>query len=244
MVTRKQLQPVVRREERGLSRSGRIAVVLGLFAVVVFLAVFAAMAFVATEPPTVSFIKGHKAGSAVHLVAQTDGAGGTGIHPTWVSYQVKTPQSGKWVHTTLWQLPTNTRIDVTIYQFDSGGPLRNQQWGRVTGTTGNAATLTGTTFTVLNSYKRPVGHTFSVAALGINVPLAGVKTTEKGFCQSGPCNPGTQLHHTVTFSFKTPKTPGNYRFQCFIPCGAGHYAGNGGPMQTLGFMGGFLEVQA
>ena len=36
----------------------------------------------------------------------------------------------------------------------------------------------------------------------------------------------------------------NYHCQCFIPCGGGHYAGNGGPMQTLGYMGGFLKVVA
>lgn len=215
-----------------------------MFAVVVFLVVFAAMAFVGTEPPTVSFIKGHASSAPIHLVAQTDGAVGTGPHPTWVSYQVKTPSSGKWVHTTLWQLPTNTRIDVTIYQFDSGSPLRNQQFGRVTGTSGGTATLNGTTFQVINSNKATVGHTFTVPTLGINVPLKGVNTSEKGFCDAGPCNPSTQLHNTITFSFKTPKTPGNYRFQCFIPCGAGYYAGNGGPMQTLGYMGGFLEVQA
>jgi hypothetical protein len=215
-----------------------------MFAVVTFLVVFTAFAFVGTEPPTVSFITGHKPGSTVHLVAQTDGAVGVGAHPTWVSYQVKTPHSKKWIQSTLWQLPANTRIDVTIYQFDSGSPLRNQQWGRVTGTIGGTASLTGTTFKVLNTYKTTVGHTFTVPTLGISVPLRGNKTTAKNFCTAGPCNPSTQEHHTITFAFKTPKTPGNYRFQCFIPCGAGHYAGNGGPMQTLGYMGGFLEVQA
>ncbi len=227
-----------------MSRSGRIAIVLGLFAVVAFFVVWTAMSFVATEPATVSFIKGHSPGAPVHLVAQTDGAVGTGAHPTWVSYQVETPQSHKWVHTTLWQLPANTRIDVTIYQFDSGSPLRNQQFGRVTGTIGRTAAITGTTFQVVNSYKNPVGHTFTVPTLGINVPLRGVDTSKKGFCTVGPCDPSTQLHHTITFSFKTPKTPGNYRFQCFIPCGGGFYGGNGGPMSTLGYMGGFLEVQA
>jgi hypothetical protein len=226
-----------------VSRSRRIAIVLALLAGVVVLVVFASFAYVGTEPATVSFLRGHRAGQPVHLVAQTDGAVGTGAHPTWVSYQVMNPATGKWVHTTLWQLPAHTRIDVTIYQFDSGSPLRNQQWGRVTGTIGGTAKLNGKTFSVLNSYKETVGHTFSVPSLGINVPLRGNKTTQKGFCTTGPCNPTTQLHQKVTFSFVTPG-PGNYRFQCFIPCGAGHYAGNGGPMQTIGYMGGFLEVVA
>jgi hypothetical protein len=226
-----------------VSRSGRIAIVLGLFACVVFLVVFTAFSFVGTEPPTVSFLTGHSAGQPVHLVAQTDGVVGTGAHPTWVSYQVQTPKTKKWVHTTIWQLPAHSMINVTIYQFDSGSPLRNQQWGEVSGTIGDTAKLDGKTFRALNSYVDTMGHTFTVPELGINVPLRGNKTTAKNFCTSGPCSPTKNEHHTITFSFKTPG-PGIYHFQCFIPCGAGHYAGNGGPMQTLGYMGGFLEVMA
>ncbi len=222
-----------------------MAIVLGMFAVVLVLVVFAAMSFVGSEPATVDFASGHH-GGPVTLVAQTDGAAGTGAHPTWVSYQVKTPSTHKWVHTTLWQLPEHTKINVTIYQFDSGGPLRNQHWGQVTGTDGTTATrTTGTTFKIINgtTSKTPIGHTFTVPALGINVPLMGVTTSKKNFCTSGPCTPTKQLNHKVTFSFTTPG-PGNYHFQCFIPCGAGHVFGNGGPMQTLGYMGGFLEVVA
>ena len=224
-----------------VSRSGRLAIVLAMFAVAVAAVVWTAFNYVGSEPATVSFTTGHQAGAPVHLVAQTDGAVGTGAHPTWVSYQVQTPRSGQWVHTTLWQLPAHTRIDVTIYQFDSGSALRNQFFGRVTGTLGGRARMTGQSFKVINSNKTTVGHTFTVPSLGINVPLMGNTTSKKTFCTSGPCDPATQLNHKVTFSFVTPGA-GNYRFQCFIPCGGGRYAGNGGPMQTLGYMGGFLEV--
>lgn len=232
-----------------MSKSGRIAIVLGLFACAVVLVVFAAMAYVGTEPVTVSYLHAQPSGHTVHLVAQTDGAvgctptDGECSHPTWVSYRVQTPKTKNWIHTTLWVLPAHTRIDVTIYQFDSGSPLRNQQFGRVTGTIGGKATLDGRTFRVLNSYKTTVGHTFTVPSLGISVPLKGVDTSKPTFCTSGPCNPAKQLNNKVTFAFTTPG-PGNYRFQCFIPCGGGHYAGNGGPMQTLGWMGGFLEVRS
>ena len=39
-------------------------------------------------------------------------------------------------------------------------------------------------------------------------------------------------------------TPGKglYRWQCFVPCAAGFIQGFGGPMQTVGYMGGFLKV--
>lgn len=232
-----------------MSRSGRIAIVLGLFACAVVLVVFSALAYVGTEPVNVSYLHAQASGQPVHLVFQTDGAvgctptDGECAHPTWVSYRIQTPKSHAWIHTTLVQLPAHTRIDVTLYQFDSGSPLRNQQWGRVTGTIGTSATLDGKRFRVINSNKTTVGHTFTVPRLGIDVPLMGVDTSKPHFCTDGPCNPSTQLHHKITFSFKTPG-PGNYHFQCFIPCGAGHYAGNGGPMQTDGWMGGFIEVRA
>lgn len=226
-----------------MSRSGRLAILFALFAVVVGAVVYAAMAFVGTEPATVDYAAGHHSGTAVTLVFQTDGAVGTGAHATWVSYQVQTPHSKQWVHTTLVQLPAHTKINVTIYQFDSGSPLRNQQFGRVTGTDGGTATLTGKPFRVIDSTKTTVGHTFTVPALGLSVPLKAVDTSKKTFCTVGPCNPTTQLNAKVTFSFTTPGT-GNFHFQCFIPCGGGFVFGNGGPMQTEGYMGGFLEVVA
>jgi len=48
-------------------------------------------------------------------------------------------------------------------------------------------------------------------------------------------------HHTVRFTFRTGK-PGHYRWQCFVPCAAGFLYGFGGPMQTIGYMDGFLDV--
>ena len=43
------------------------------------------------------------------------------------------------------------------------------------------------------------------------------------------------------FTFRTGK-PGHYRWQCFVPCAAGFLYGFGGPMQTIGYMDGFLNV--
>jgi hypothetical protein len=48
----------------------------------------------------------------------------------------------------------------------------------------------------------------------------------------------------VTFSFRTPKAGGTFRWQCFVPCGGGYVDGNGGPMATVGYMMGQMEVQA
>jgi hypothetical protein len=214
-----------------------------MLAVAVGLVVFTAMAFVASSPPTVNFGTGHTAGEPVDLVLQTVGTIGFGPHPTWVTYMTRDPQ-GQWVHTTLWDLPAHTRVNVTDYQYDTGGPLRNQEFGRVTGTIGDTATVTGKTFKVIDSYKgTAVGHTFTVPALGIDVPLEGVPSSAKNICAHAPCDPSTEVHHVVTFSFVTPGA-GQYHWQCFIPCGAGFLYGNGGPMSTIGYMGGFLKVVA
>ena len=63
------------------------------------------------------------------------------------------------------------------------------------------------------------------------------------FVQSDPVQetPGTVLHYTITFSFRTPGK-GLYRWQCFVPCAAGFIQGFGGPMQTVGYMDGFIKV--
>jgi hypothetical protein len=222
-----------------MSKSQRLATVLVLFLVAVGLVIFAAMAFIGSTPTTVDFVSAQSPSQPVNLTIQTVGTIGFGIHPSWVSYLVEAPD-GRWVHTTLWQLPAHRRINVTIYQYDSGSPLRNQEFGLVTGVKG--ATLDGKTYTLFNSNSGfGVGHTFTVPDLNISVPLPGNNSSLKNFCGAAPC-PLTDAHMTVKFHFTTPG-PGNYRWQCFVPCGAGYLYGNGGPMQTIGYMGGFLEVQ-
>ena len=221
-----------------LGKQQRLAIVLMLFAVAVGLVVFTAMAFLRSNPPTVDFAQGHQAGQPVDLTIQTVGAVGSGVHPSWVSYLVKAPD-GQWVHTTLWQLPADTKINVTIYEYDSGSPLRNPEIGHVVAP--SDATLNGKSYSLVDSYQNNgVAHTFSIPTLGINVPLPGVNGNAKNFCGTAPCQLSS-IHNTIRFSLTTPAS-GNYPWQCFVPCGLGWLYGNGGPMQTIGYMDGFLEV--
>ncbi len=193
------------------------------------------------QPPTVDFTS-DSSGQPVNVTMQTVGSFGSGSHPTWVSYLVKSPQ-GQWVHTTIFQVPEHVRINVTIYQYDSGSPLRNQQLGQVSGTYGNVATLNGKLFRVINSNAGVNGlaHTFTIPSLGVNVPLYG-NNPNANLCGAAPCTTSSP-YKVIRFSFTTPG-PGNYRWQCFVPCGAGWLFGNGGPMSTLGYMGGFMKVVA
>ena len=223
-----------------MKRSGRIVTVIALFGVAVGLVIFTTMAFLRSNPPTIDFAAGHRAGQPVDLTLQTVGSIGFGPHPTWVSYMTLDPQ-GHWVHTTLWDLPANTRINVTIDQYDSGSPLRNQQLGLVEGTIGGDMTVNGRKTSVINSNAgNGVAHTFSIPTLGISVPLYGVDSSATNVCSVAPCN-FSSAHNIVKFSFMTPG-PGQYPWQCFVPCGLGYLYGNGGPMQTIGYMGGFLKV--
>ena len=65
-------------------------------------------------------------------------------------------------------------------------------------------------------------------------------TTPRTSARNAPCGLDT-AHTTTTFTFHTGK-PGLYRWQCFVPCAAGYIAGWGGPMQTVGYMDGFIKV--
>jgi hypothetical protein len=72
------------------------------------------------------------------------------------------------------------------------------------------------------------------------VPVLGIADDAKNQCEYAPCEE-SMAHETVTFSFRTGK-PGHYRWQCFVPCAAGFIYGFGGPMQTIGYMDGFVNV--
>ncbi|HTZ64410.1 MAG TPA: hypothetical protein VMB51_09920 [Solirubrobacteraceae bacterium] len=216
-----------------------IGVALAVAVVGVALALYVAD-WATTFPPTVAASANPlSAGGGTRLTLETVGAVGHkyGSKPDWVSYLVRS--NGQWVHSTIYKVPAHSVVHVTIYQFDSASGLRNPLFSQVQGTVGNTMTLNGKT--VVSIPPEEPGHSFAIPELGVYVPLAGVNEEAKGFCEEGPCSPATQLHNTITFSFRTGK-PGRYRWQCFVPCGAGFLNGNGGPMQTLGYMDGFIDV--
>ncbi len=157
-------------------------------------------------------------------------------HPSWVSYLIRS--NGHWIHSTDYTVPANSIVHVTIYQFDSPTGLRNPYLSQIQGTEGGTASIDGKAVSSINPEE--ASHTFAVPELGIFVPLPGVSEEAKHPCEEAPCELNSD-HHTVSFSFRTGKK-GRYRWQCFVPCGAGFYFGNGGPMQTLGYMDGFIDV--
>ena len=76
---------------------------------------------------------------------------------------------------------------------------------------------------------------------GLNLrTLPGVADDAPNQCSVTPCAL-SMAHTTITFTVRTGK-PGHYRWQCFVPCAAGFPNGFGGPMQTVGWMDGYLNV--
>jgi hypothetical protein len=159
-------------------------------------------------------------------------------HPTWVSYYVVNADGGNWRHDTTYVLPAHTLVHVTIYQYDGYSGLRNPFISQAQGTTGGDFTLNGKPTRAINPNN--ASHVFAIPQLGLSVPLQGVSGTAKNPCANAPCTL-SQAHETISFSFRTPAR-GLYRWQCFVPCAAGFIAGWGGPMQTVGYMDGFIKV--
>jgi hypothetical protein len=157
-------------------------------------------------------------------------------NPDWVSYLVR-DASGRWRRSTVFTLPAHATIRVTIYNFDGASGLRNPLLGRPTGLVGPEL-VDGKPLVVMPP-DQP-SHTFAVPALGVLVPIAPVPDSAKNTCGYAPCALSL-AHRTITFTFRTGKA-GHYRWQCFVPCAAGFMYGFGGPMQTIGYMDGFLNV--
>ncbi|HEY2127819.1 MAG TPA: hypothetical protein VGH77_11615 [Streptosporangiaceae bacterium] len=238
-----------------MSLPARIVTLLVAFAAVVAGAVFIVVHYLGSDLSVVNFTP-EASGGSVNVVMQEDPQNTVSSRPDWVSYFVQDPKTHAWVHTTLFQVPKNTVVHMTILGYDGCTPLRNNFWSKVQGTIGNTVSVQqfktvgqplgpARTVGVIDSWATcSVGHTFAIPALHVFVPVASPNTAlfNSSACGSSPCTSGP--HSLETFSFRTPNTTGTFRWQCFVPCGGGFIDGNGGPMQTLGFMAGNMEVSA
>jgi hypothetical protein len=230
----------------------RITALLVAFAAVVVGAAFIVVHFLLGSPPTVSY---SASGGVVNVVLQEDPQNNTATQPQWVSYYVQDPTSKQWVHTTLFSIPKGTTVHMTILGYDGCTPLRNNFWSQVQGTIGGTVNLSVVNnkgvatptrpVSVINSWAGcTVAHTFAIPALNLFIPVASPNAIDSAnnLCGTSPCTSGP--HAVETFSFKAPDHGGIFRWQCLVPCGGGYIDGNGGPMQTIGFMTGNMEVRA
>jgi hypothetical protein len=184
-------------------------------------------------------VSGHK---VVNLTLQTVAAVGPELssNPDWVSYLVRNTK-GQWKRETVWDLPADATVHVTIYNFDGASALRNPYYARPQGMVGNRILVDGKPVDVID--PNDASHTFAVPQLGIILAIPGVADDAKNQCGYAPC-PMSNAHRTIQFTFRTPAKSGVFRWQCFVPCAAGWIDGFGGPMQTIGYMDGYLNVKA
>ncbi|HVC23014.1 MAG TPA: hypothetical protein VNH82_06270 [Candidatus Dormibacteraeota bacterium] len=168
-----------------------------------------------------------------NLFLATTGSIDFGTHPSWVAYLIR--HDGKWVNSTVWRVPAHSVVHVTIWEYDSETGLRNPFISMVRGTVGGVEYFDGKAVRYLN--PNLPAHTFSIPELGLNVPLAGITQSAYPADMTNPHN----THQTISFSFKTG-APETVHWQCFVPCAAGYLFGNGGPMQTVGYMDGYLKI--
>jgi len=219
-----------------------LGVAAGLAAAGVLIGLYVAKLSTDQGSPSYTVPVASKSGHpVVDLRIQTVAAVGPSLspaHPDWVSYLVRDTR-GKWLRRTVWRLPAHATVHVTIYNFDGASGLRNPLYARPQGIDGNSFQLDGKTTEVIN--PDDTSHTFAVPAFGLVVPLPGVADDAKNQCGYAPCAM-SMAHRTIRFTFHTGNA-GHFRWQCFVPCAAGWIDGFGGPMQTIGYMDGFLDVQ-
>ena len=217
-----------------ISLTSRLVVtVVGVVVVAALISLYVAK--LVETPPTV---EASGTGPTTQLTLKTEAAvGPQGGNKSWVSYLIRNPE-GEWVHSTNFKVPAESLVRFTIYQFDGDSGLRNPFLSQVHGTVGNAMRVNGKRMNSIDPEE--ASHTFAVPQMGLIVPLYGVPEEAPNQCEEGPCSL-SQAHQTITFVVRTGK-PGRYRWQCFVPCAAGFLFGFGGPMQTIGYMDGFLQV--
>jgi hypothetical protein len=221
--------------ERPPSVVGRLVVLVLAVGILSALVATFVVGFVLHRPTTLSAVANTSAqGVRIHLeVVGSVGSASIGRpddpHPSWPSY----------LPTTTLEVPANSVVTMQIDQEDSARGLRNPFWSQAQGIIGGTFQMTyydnngkpqQGDFRALDAAD-DAAHTFAIPDLGVFVPLEAVNAAAP---------PGSR--NVITFSFRTGK-PGVYHWQCFVPCGSGTIAGNGGPMQTLGYMVGLLVVK-
>ncbi len=129
-------------------------------------------------------------------------------------------------------LPAHSLVLVTITNFDDATPLPkgSEGYAKASGILGditvqpidttNPNGSKGKPYTRTSMNPNDVSHTFTIPALGINVPVTA--------------------HARVSFLIRTGDA-GTYQFRCFDPCGAGS-SGWGTAMATKDYMEGTLTV--
>ena len=124
-------------------------------------------------------------------------------------------------------------------QYDGDSGLRNPFLGQPRGIVGGTMTVNGKPLQVLD--PDVASHTFTIPDLGVSVPLKGVADDAKNQCAVDAVHAGAGAQHDhVRRSAPASRACIAGSASCRArPAGC---TGFGGPMQTVGWMDGFLKV--
>src|SRR6201992_95794 len=131
---------VMKRGGDPVSVTARAASLLVAFLVVAGLVTFVAIYYIGgtSALPTVHYAA---SGGQVNVVLQEDPQNDSSSKPDRGSVFVQDPATSKWVHTTLFSVPANTKVNVTLYGYDGCTPLRNNYFSQVQGSLGGPGTV-------------------------------------------------------------------------------------------------------
>jgi hypothetical protein len=220
-----------------MSASGKRVAGIAVAAAIVCVAIGLYVGLYLTNVPGSVAATESSSGSQLYL-ATVPASETSDPNPSWVSYYAVDANDTNWRHETTFVLPAHTLVHVTVYQFDGQSGLRNPFISQAQGIVGGTFLLNGKPTKAID--PDAASHIFAIPELGVSVPLYGIPDSAKNPCSNAPC-PLSMDHETVSFSFRT-QGKGLYRWQCFVPCAAGFIQGLGGPMQTVGYMDGFIKV--
>ncbi len=102
---------------------------------------FVAFYFIGSATTQLTTVHYTASGGQVDVVLQEDPSNDSATTPDWVTYYTQDPTTKQWVHTTLFSVPADTKVNVTIFGYDGCTPLRNNFWGQIQGVIGNTVTV-------------------------------------------------------------------------------------------------------
>jgi len=166
-----------------VSVPARAAVLIVAFLAVVGLGIFVAVYYIGSATTQLPIVHYTASNGQTNVVLQEDPQNDSATRPDWVTYYTQDPTTKQWLHTTLFSVPANTKVNVTIYGYDGCTPLRNNFWSVVQGTIGNTVTVqqfsknntplgSAQSTSVINSWSDcNIGHTFAIPGMNIYVPV-------------------------------------------------------------------------
>ena len=148
-------------------------------------------------------------------------------------------RSGQWVHSTVLDVPGQRIVHVTVYKYDGASGLRNPFFGQPAGVVGGPMPVDGKPIE-RDRTRRRLAHVRHPRARRHRAAPGRRRRREEPVRASRRARWPRRTGRSRSRS--APASRGHYRWQCFVPCAAGFIYGFGGPMQTIGYMDGFLNV--